>query len=89
MCAAALRRVGLIEIYFGCHNERFGGCGSIAAIHDRFIEPSVDPCLRCYPLSAAYRKECIELLRRFYLLENERAPVPRKKAKRTFKPVEQ
>lgn len=88
MCAAALRRVGLVDIYFGCHNERFGGCGSIVAAHDQFIEPTVDPPLRCYPLSASHRKECIELLRHFYLLENERAPVPRKKAKRTFRPVE-
>lgn len=88
MCAAALRRVGLTAVYFGCHNDRFGGCGSVAATHDQFIEPSVDPCLQCHPLSAVYRRECIEILRRFYLLENERAPAPRKKSKRTFKPAD-
>eukprot|EP01102_Stenamoeba_stenopodia_P015135 TRINITY_DN5126_c0_g1_i1.p1 TRINITY_DN5126_c0_g1~~TRINITY_DN5126_c0_g1_i1.p1 ORF type:complete len:238 (+),score=57.54 TRINITY_DN5126_c0_g1_i1:90-803(+) len=34
MCASALLRLGLKKVYFGCHNDRFGGCGSIYSIHN-------------------------------------------------------
>ena len=87
MCAAALRRVGLTTVYFGCYNERFGGCGSIIPVHTDYIAPSVDPQLRI-TLLKEHRKECVGLLRQFYIRENERAPVPRKKAKRVLKPLE-
>ena len=29
MCAAALRAVGVAKVFYGCKNERFGGCGSV------------------------------------------------------------
>lgn len=29
MCAFALRTVGLVDVIFGCWNDRFGGCGSV------------------------------------------------------------
>ena len=32
MCAAALRLVGVRRVFFGCINERFGGCGSVLPI---------------------------------------------------------
>ncbi len=35
MCAGALRHVGIKKVYFGCGNERFGGCGSILDVHTR------------------------------------------------------
>lgn len=88
MCVTALRRLGLPRVYFGCYNERFGGCGSIISVSTDYIDSKVDPILNCIQLGE-YRKECVELLRLFYLRENERAPVPRKKAKRIFKPVEE
>lgn len=84
MCAAMLRRLGLTRIYFGCYNERFGGCGSIIPAHTDYILPQVDPILNCTQVELV-RTECIMLLRRFYLKENERAPAPRKKAKRVLK----
>lgn len=87
MCAAALRRVGLTRVFFGCYNERFGGCGSILDIHKGIVEEAVDPTLEVVQLRQ-YRRECVELLRRFYIRENERAPVPRKKSRRILKPVE-
>jgi len=34
MCAAALRLMEIKKVYFGCNNERFGGCGSIYHLHD-------------------------------------------------------
>ena len=33
MCASALNLVHFGKIYFGCHNERFGGCGSVLHLH--------------------------------------------------------
>lgn len=34
MCAAALSKLGIRKVYFGCHNERFGGNGSILSVHN-------------------------------------------------------
>lgn len=85
MCAAALRRVGLLRVFFGCYNERFGGCGSIIPAHCDYIE--VDPPLEV-TLLVGFRRECVGLLRLFYLCENEKAPNPKKKNKRVFKPVD-
>ena len=39
MCAAALRIVGLVEVYYGCANDRFGGCESVLSV-DR-VAPDV------------------------------------------------
>ena len=33
MCASALRQVGISEVYYGCENERFGGCGSVLDVN--------------------------------------------------------
>lgn len=33
MCAAAIGKIGIKNVYFGCHNERFGGNGSILSVH--------------------------------------------------------
>ena len=32
-CAAALAKIGIKKVYFGCHNDRFGGNGSILSVH--------------------------------------------------------
>lgn len=40
MCAGALSLVGIRHVYYGCSNDRFGGCGSILSI-------SADGCGRC------------------------------------------
>lgn len=74
--------LGLVDVRFGCYNERFGGCGSIINAHSDYVE--IDPSLEIVLLEN-YRKPCIELLRRFYLQQNERAPMPKKKGSRTFK----
>ena len=34
MCAAALSMAGIKRVYFGCHNDRFGGNGSVLSVHD-------------------------------------------------------
>ncbi|XP_056158530.1 tRNA-specific adenosine deaminase TAD2-like isoform X2 [Syzygium oleosum] len=33
MCAAALSIIGTSEVYYGCANDKFGGCGSIMSLH--------------------------------------------------------
>lgn len=35
MCAGALSLLGIRRVFYGCGNDRFGGCGSILRIHQR------------------------------------------------------
>jgi tRNA-specific adenosine deaminase 2 len=34
MCSSALRQLGIKEVYFGCMNERFGGCGGVLGVNE-------------------------------------------------------
>jgi tRNA-specific adenosine deaminase 2 len=34
MCASALRQLGIKEVYCGCLNERFGGCGGVLGVNE-------------------------------------------------------
>lgn len=77
MCASALRQYGIRAVYYGCGNERFGGNGSVLAIHS---DPNIDVGYLSY--GGLYRAEAIMLLRRFYIQENENAPNPRPKKDR-------
>jgi len=67
MCASALRQYGIRAVYFGCLNDRFGGCGGVMQIHS---DPGVDRPYRVY--GGLFREEAIMLLRRFYVQENEK-----------------
>ncbi|KAK0524958.1 hypothetical protein OC834_005341 [Tilletia horrida] len=82
MCGAALRELGIGRVVFGAGNERFGGNGSVLALHD-------DPALVNSPPYRSeggyYREEAIMLLRKFYMTENSNAPVPKTKARRVLK----
>ncbi|KAG1174911.1 hypothetical protein G6F70_004464 [Rhizopus microsporus] len=84
MCASALRQIGIRHVYFGCGNDKFGGNGSVFNIHS-------DPRLETdhskgYESKGGYfYEEAIMLLRKFYVRENQNAPVPRKKANRVLK----
>ncbi|KAJ9537949.1 hypothetical protein OSB04_030682 [Centaurea solstitialis] len=40
MCAAALSFLGIKEVYYGCANDKFGGCGSILSLHTSTSEIS-------------------------------------------------
>ncbi|KAG0627610.1 hypothetical protein M758_2G215000 [Ceratodon purpureus] len=40
MCASALSLLGFRKVYYGCGNDRFGGCGSVLDIH-------TDGCAPC------------------------------------------
>ena len=37
MCASALRQMGIKRVFYGCANERFGGCGSVLEVNKRYI----------------------------------------------------
>lgn len=82
MCASALRQLHIHKVYFGCGNERFGGCGSVFSLHDDVLKTGEPP----YEVEAGiYRKEAIMLLRRFYLMQNDSAPNPALKSTRVLK----
>ena len=71
MCASALRQYGIRAVYFGCLNDRFGGCGGVMQIHS---DASVD---RPFPVyGGLFREEAIMLLRRFYVQENDKGECP-------------
>jgi len=37
MCASALRQLGIKEVYYGCGNDRFGGCGSVLGVNETSV----------------------------------------------------
>ncbi|CAG8561369.1 3482_t:CDS:2 [Funneliformis mosseae] len=82
MCTYALRQLGIKRVVYGCANERFGGAGSVFDIHQ-------DPKLKLHPAYTCeggyYREEAILLLRKFYVRENENAPIPKRKHQRILK----
>ncbi|KAF2211013.1 hypothetical protein CERZMDRAFT_112839 [Cercospora zeae-maydis SCOH1-5] len=67
MCGSALRQYGIRAVYFGCLNDRFGGCGGVMNVHS---DPGIDGTFPCY--GGLFREEAIMLLRRFYVQENEK-----------------
>ncbi|KAJ1665052.1 tRNA(adenine34) deaminase [Coemansia sp. RSA 1646] len=81
MCASALRQVGIRSVFYGCANDRFGGCESVLHVNsDEGIDGSPYPSEGGY-----YRDEAVLYLRKFYVRENTSAPAPRKKANRILK----
>ncbi|KAG7571083.1 hypothetical protein FFLO_00908 [Filobasidium floriforme] len=82
MCASALRQVGIGKVYYGCGNERFGGCGSVLDVNSTDMIPTQ----KGFPAYGGYyREEAILALRRFYITSNTNAPKPRNKGKRVLK----
>lgn len=82
MCASALRQMRIKEVYYGCGNDRFGGCGSVLGVNEMLDHPSHP----AYRATGGYlREEAILILRRFYITENTNAPVPKSKANRVLK----
>ncbi|PPQ81076.1 hypothetical protein CVT25_014539 [Psilocybe cyanescens] len=82
MCASALRQMGIKEVYYGCANDRFGGCGSVLGVNEELPHPTHPS----YSAKGGFcREEAIMILRRFYITENVNAPVPKSKANRVLK----
>ena len=79
MCSFALRQIGLVNVVYGCRNERFGGCGSVLKVHR---EPAEDDSLKLKALNVTegiMKAEAVELLKKFYEGENPSAPHPKLK----------
>ncbi|KAF7354885.1 tRNA-specific adenosine deaminase 2 [Mycena sanguinolenta] len=82
MCASALRQMGIKQVFFGCANDRFGGCGGVIGVNDGLEHPSHPP----YEAIGGFaREDAILILRRFYVTENSNAPAPKSKANRILK----
>lgn len=41
MCSGVILNAGIAQVYAGCGNERFGGCGSVAVAHIDFSPPDL------------------------------------------------
>lgn len=77
MCAAALAQVQIGKVYFGCRNDKFGGCGSILHLHKDH-----PPHHAGYPVSGGMLEDdAVGLLRSFYNRENFHAPEDKRKRK--------
>ncbi|KAK0937244.1 tRNA(adenine34) deaminase [Friedmanniomyces endolithicus] len=70
MCASALRQYAIRAVYFGCLNDRFGGCGGVMTVHS---DPAVDAAYPVY--GGLFREEAIMLLRKFYVQENAKGEI--------------
>jgi len=82
MCASALRQMGIKRVFYGCANERFGGCGSVLGVNKSLTHPKHPP----FDATDGYcREEAIMILRRFYVTENTNAPTPRSKTNRVLR----
>lgn len=69
MCASALSFLGIKEVYYGCANDKFGGCGSILSLHT-----SGRKSYKC--TGGIMAEEAVSLFRNFYELGNPNAPKP-------------
>ena len=47
MCAAALLLLKFRKVYYGCGNDRFGGCGSVLNVHSDHAAAVGAPCPVC------------------------------------------
>ncbi|TEB29528.1 cytidine deaminase-like protein [Coprinellus micaceus] len=77
MCASALRQLGIKDVFYGCGNDRFGGCGSVLGVNELLTHPH-HPSYRA--TGGFCREEAIMILRRFYITENTNAPNPKSKS---------
>ncbi|KAL7720732.1 tRNA(adenine(34)) deaminase [Entamoeba marina] len=80
MCASALQLCGIKKIVYGCSNSRFGGCGSVMTVIKSvaYTEDMTDE----YCKKGLMESESLDLLKRFFSMENELAPQPVKKKKK-------
>lgn len=72
--------MGIGRVFFGCKNDRFGGCGSILNLHDPDALPS-SKHIGFSIVGGICEQEAINLLRSFYDRENFHAPDEKRKRK--------
>ncbi|XP_027091128.1 tRNA-specific adenosine deaminase TAD2-like [Coffea arabica] len=71
MCAAALSMLGIKQVYYGCANDKFGGCGSILSLHSGDHSRKGFKCQ-----GGILAPEAVSLLQAFYEQGNPNAPRP-------------
>ncbi|KAK7329742.1 hypothetical protein VNO77_23919 [Canavalia gladiata] len=79
MCASALSILGIKEVFYGCSNDKFGGCGSILSLHLNNTMPlndGVSPGKGFKCTGGIMASEAVLLLRTFYEQGNPNAPKP-------------
>ncbi|KAM1743250.1 hypothetical protein ACFX12_013159 [Malus domestica] len=80
MCAAALSFIGIREVFYGCANDKFGGCGSILSLHSSSSEPQTSggaPKGKGFKCTGGIMAtEAVSLFRSFYEQGNPNAPKP-------------
>lgn len=79
MCAAALSILGIKRVYYGCANDKFGGCGSILSLHSggSEITSSGDQSSKGFECQGGIMaSEAVSLLQAFYEQGNPNAPKP-------------
>ncbi|KAJ8751014.1 hypothetical protein K2173_016195 [Erythroxylum novogranatense] len=80
MCAAALSILGIKEVYYGCANDKFGGCGSILSLHSSCTQTNTSEedapgkSFKC--TGGIMASEAVSLLCLFYEQGNPNAPKP-------------
>jgi tRNA-specific adenosine deaminase 2 len=77
MCAAAIAKMKIKSVYFGCGNDRFGGNGSILSVHSDPNSISHKYKVR----SGLLKDEAVDVFQRFYETENRRAPEVKRRKK--------
>lgn len=83
MCAAALMKVKVKSIFFGCANDKFGGCGSVGNLVE--ILSKLDTSHKVVMSGGHRASEAVDLLKEFYNGENPNAPNPKVKGVRLKK----
>lgn len=71
MCASALALLGIRAVYYGCGNERFGGCGSVYSLH---VDGNKKPLYQC--VGGIRAAEAIQALKTFYARGNPNGQRP-------------
>ncbi|GAB4825260.1 tRNA(adenine34) deaminase [Ancistrocladus abbreviatus] len=77
MCAAALSILGTKEVYYGCANDKFGGCGSVLSLHSSGSEmPNIHGGRSFKCTGGIMASEALSLFRTFYEQGKPDAPEP-------------
>ena len=84
MCASALRQIGIRKVYFGCSNDKFGGCGGVLNIHEG---DKVDGGGGYEVVGGIYSSSAVAKLRERYFLGRTEGPLslPASKGRRDLK----
>lgn len=72
--------IGINRVFFGCKNDRFGGCGSLLNLH----KPDALPSTKHHGfeiIGGIHEEEAVKLLQSFYNRENFHAPDHKRKRK--------